>query len=77
MEGNWYFPPDAVKKEYFKDSAHTSVCSWKGNCKNCYRLIYLRSLIGNYHTLEVNGQKNENAVWVYRDPKVRNVTLCP
>eukprot|EP01115_Flamella_aegyptia_P002380 TRINITY_DN136414_c0_g1_i1.p1 TRINITY_DN136414_c0_g1~~TRINITY_DN136414_c0_g1_i1.p1 ORF type:complete len:104 (-),score=17.36 TRINITY_DN136414_c0_g1_i1:13-300(-) len=55
VEGNWYFPPDSVKKEYLKDSTHTSVCGWKGLC--------------NYYTLDVNGKTNDNAVWVYRDPK--------
>jgi len=55
VEGNWYFPPNSLSKGYFKDSSHTSVCGWKGLC--------------NYFTLEVNGKQNENAAWIYRDPK--------
>ena len=30
VEGNHYFPPDSVKREYFKDSGTTSTCPWKG-----------------------------------------------
>jgi len=62
VEGNWYFPPDSIHKEYFKDSTHTSVCGWKGTA--------------NYHTIEVNGKKNENACWIYRSPKpaAKNIT---
>src|SRR4030088_635110 len=29
VEGNQYFPPNAVKKEFFKPSVHTSECPWK------------------------------------------------
>ncbi len=55
VEGNHYFPPDSVKWELFADSAHTSVCSWKGDA--------------SYHDLVVDGQRNANAAWVYHDPK--------
>jgi Domain of unknown function (DUF427)/MOSC domain len=30
VEGNHYFPPDALNREYFAASDHQSVCSWKG-----------------------------------------------
>lgn len=30
VEGNWYFPPNALKKEYFKESNHHTTCPWKG-----------------------------------------------
>lgn len=55
VEGNAYFPPDALKREYFQDSDHTSVCSWKGTA--------------NYYTLSVDGKTNPDAAWVYRAPK--------
>jgi uncharacterized protein (DUF427 family) len=55
VEGNHYFPPESVKKEFFKPSEHTSVCSWKGDCR--------------YYTLEVDGKLNENAAWYYPQPK--------
>jgi uncharacterized protein (DUF427 family) len=55
IEGNHYFPPDSVKREYFKDSSTTSTCPWKGEA--------------TYYSLEVDGEKNEDAAWYYRTPK--------
>jgi uncharacterized protein (DUF427 family) len=55
VEGNQYFPPDAVVKNFLKPSNHTSVCSWKGTA--------------HYYHVEVDGMKNENAAWYYPEPK--------
>jgi len=55
IEGNHYFPPDSVKREYFKDSSTTSTCPWKGEA--------------TYYSLEVDGERNEDAAWYYRAPK--------
>lgn len=55
VEGNHYFPPDAIKSEYFQDSATTTVCGWKGTA--------------NYYDLVVNGESNPGAAWFYADPK--------
>jgi uncharacterized protein (DUF427 family) len=55
VEGNHYFPPDSVRREFLKDSATTSFCAWKG--------------MANYYTLEVNGQTNHDAAWYYLEPK--------
>lgn len=55
VEGNIYFPPDTIKKEYFRSSRTTSHCSWKGQA--------------NYYSLEVNGKQNQDAAWFYSDPK--------
>ena len=55
VEGNAYFPADALKRELVMDSAHTSVCPWKGTA--------------NYLSLKVDGRTNENAVWYYPEPK--------
>ena len=55
VEDNVYFPPDTLKREYFRDSDHTSVCPWKGTA--------------SYYTLEIDGKTNPNAAWVYREPK--------
>ena len=30
IEGNHYFPSESVKKEFLKESEHTSECVWKG-----------------------------------------------
>jgi len=55
VEGNQYFPVSAVKKEYLKSSAHTSICPWKGTA--------------HYYHLDVDGMRNENAAWFYPEPK--------
>lgn len=55
VEGNHYFPPNAIHREYFKDSSTTTVCGWKGTA--------------NYYTLEVEGKTNSDAAWYYADPK--------
>ena len=55
VEGNQYFPPDALNMDYFQPSDKTTFCPWKGTA--------------SYYTLEVDGQTNSDAAWVYRDPK--------
>jgi uncharacterized protein (DUF427 family) len=55
VEGNHYFPRDAVNAEFLRDSATTSVCPWKGTA--------------SYHTLAVDGAENKDAAWYYPDPK--------
>ncbi len=55
IEGNHYFPADAIRKEYFKPSTTHTTCSWKGTA--------------SYYTLEVDGKKNADAAWFYPSPK--------
>jgi uncharacterized protein (DUF427 family) len=55
VEGNQYFPPDAIKNEYFKPSETHSVCPWKGTA--------------SYYTVEVNGERNADAAWYYPQTK--------
>lgn len=55
VEGNVYFPPDSVEKQYLKKSDTKSTCPWKG--------------VASYYTLEVNGKVNEDAAWYYPEPK--------
>jgi len=55
VEGNVYFPPEAVNRELLKPSDHTTVCPWKGAAR--------------YYTIVVNGEQNLNAAWCYPDPK--------
>jgi len=55
VEGNQYFPADAVKREFLKSSLHTSICPWKGTA--------------NYYHVEVDGMRNDNAAWYYPSPK--------
>ena len=55
VEGNQYFPPDAIRKEYFEPSDAHSVCPWKGTA--------------SYYDVEVNGKRNAGAAWFYPEPK--------
>lgn len=55
VEGNQYFPREAIKSEYFQESNHTSVCPWKGTA--------------SYFTLKVDGEENADAAWYYPEPK--------
>ena len=55
VEGNHYFPITAVKREFLRESAATSVCPWKGTA--------------NYYSLEVGDETNVDAAWYYTDPK--------
>ena len=54
VEGNQYFPPEAVRREVLEPSDHTSVCSWKGTAR--------------YYDVVVNGKRNPNAAWYYPEP---------
>ena len=55
VEGNQYFPADAIHKEYFRASEAYSVCPWKGTA--------------SYYDVEVNGKRNVGAAWSYPEPK--------
>jgi uncharacterized protein (DUF427 family) len=55
VEGNWYFPPDAVRREYLRNSLTHTECHWKGTC--------------SYYTVEVAGQANPDAAWYYPKPR--------
>jgi len=54
VESNIYFPPGAIKQEFFTPSTHTTICSWKGTA--------------HYYNVVVDGKENKNAAWYYPDP---------
>jgi uncharacterized protein (DUF427 family) len=54
VEGNCYFPPEAVRSDYLRESPTRSLCFWKG--------------LARYYTLEVAGERNEDAAWYYPKP---------
>lgn len=63
VEGNHYFPEQALKTEYFAPSRMRSLCPWKG--------------VASYYTLTVDGVARPDAAWQYRHPtplarKVKN-----
>lgn len=55
VEGNAYFPADAVHRRYLEPSDHHTACPWKGEASYCH--------------LVVDGQRNDNAAWYYPQPK--------
>jgi len=55
IEGNHYFPPDSIKREYFRSSDTHSTCPWNG--------------IASYYHIHVGNQANQDAAWFYPEPK--------
>jgi uncharacterized protein (DUF427 family) len=54
VEGNYYFPKNAIKGDYFKESTWHTNCHWKG--------------LASYYHIEVAGETNRNAAWFYPKP---------
>ena len=55
VEGNHYFPRDAIVDAHFEPSSHTTVCPWKGTA--------------HYFNVKVGDAVNPNAAWYYPEPK--------
>ena len=55
VEGNHYFPPEAVRRELLRDSATHTVCGWKGTA--------------SYYDVVVDGAVNKDAAWYYPQTK--------
>lgn len=51
VENNHYFPPQSIKKEFFKESETHTTCPWKGKA--------------SYYTINVDGSENKDAAWYY------------
>ena len=51
VEGNWYFPAQALDRRYLRESDHHTVCGWKGTA--------------SYFDVVVEGDVNANAAWTY------------
>ncbi len=54
VEGNAYFPPEALVEGCFQPPSHRTVCGWTGEA--------------HYYNV-VAGQVNANAAWFYPEPK--------
>lgn len=54
VEGNQYFPPDAVQTALLQPSDTTSFCPWKGTA--------------HYYNVVVDGDVNKDAAWYYPEP---------
>ncbi|MGH3416486.1 MAG: DUF427 domain-containing protein [Actinocrinis sp.] len=55
VEGNHYFPPEAVRTEFLGSSETHTTCPWKG--------------LASYYTVTVDGASNQDAAWYYTEPK--------
>jgi uncharacterized protein (DUF427 family) len=55
VEGNHYFPPEALRRERFRESKTHSVCPWKGTA--------------SYYDVVVGEDVNSDAAWYYPTPK--------
>jgi uncharacterized protein (DUF427 family) len=55
IEGNHYFPMDAIRREHFRESDKTTVCPWKG--------------LASYYDVVVEDEVNKDAAWYYPEPK--------
>lgn len=54
IEGNDYFPPESLNREYFSTSRTKSLCPWKG--------------LASYYNVTVDGEVNPSAAWYYPHP---------
>lgn len=55
VEGNHYFPPEAINKDYFQQSSTHTTCPWKGEA--------------SYYNVVVDREVNKDAAWYYPQPK--------
>ncbi|KAF9266651.1 DUF427-domain-containing protein [Marasmius fiardii PR-910] len=61
VEGNHYFPPSSIKKEFFTDSSTSTVCPWKGTA--------------SYYNGNVKGKTVKDIAWYYPNAldKAKNI----
>lgn len=55
VEGNHYFPMEAIRTEFFQPSETHTVCGWKGTA--------------SYYDVVVDGEVNPDAAWYYPETK--------
>ncbi len=55
VEGNHYFPPDAVRREHLRANDDHTTCPWKG--------------VASYYDVVVGEDVNPGAAWYYPQPK--------
>ena len=54
VEGNQYFPPESLNKDFFVETDQHTTCPWKG--------------IASYYNVVVDGRVNNGAAWFYKEP---------
>ena len=55
VEGNHYFPPNSIHREYCRDTDRHTTCPWKG--------------LASYYDVVAGGETTRNAAWYYPEPK--------
>ena len=55
VEGNHYFPAEALRSAHFRPSATRTTCGWKGEA--------------SYYDVIVGDDVNPDAAWFYPEPK--------
>ncbi len=55
VEGNHYFPPESINRDFFESSDTGSVCPWKGTAA--------------YYDVVIEGKTNPGSAWYYPAPK--------
>ncbi|MCB9135083.1 MAG: DUF427 domain-containing protein [Anaerolineales bacterium] len=51
VEGNHYFPPQAINREFFRENSKHTTCPWKG--------------VASYYDVVVDEQVNPGGAWYY------------
>ena len=54
VEGNHYFPPETINRQFFIESDSHTICPWKGTA--------------SYYNIHVDGKVNHDAAWYYPKP---------
>lgn len=54
VEGNIYFPPESIKREFLSETKKHTRCHWKGEA--------------SYYTVKVNGKEAKDSAWYYAEP---------
>jgi uncharacterized protein (DUF427 family) len=55
VEGNHYFPREALREDVLRPSDTHTFCPWKGTA--------------SYFSLELAGRRSKDAVWYYPEPE--------
>ena len=61
VEGNHYFPADAVDEQFLAASDRHTTCHWKG--------------VASYYDVVVGDDVNQAAAWYYPDPSAAAIEI--
>jgi uncharacterized protein (DUF427 family) len=61
IEGNWYFPPSAISRDFFRKSDTPYTCPWKGECQ--------------YFDVGQGDTWSKDSAWTYPEPKPSAINI--